>query len=242
MLFHSSGHRHRATTGALPWGLNRGDVLVLACGVLAFLVLTLLPGLLAGQSASSGPHGGHETLAVQATSTQKPTQRPVSEVTSPANGQPSAAPAPHFPAANAPTRIVYAKAGMDVEIHPLQPSAEETASQTIEPPATKDGYWLTPYGMPGEGSANATYIVGHSWEGQDAPFNHLSAAAAAGDVVEVTTSSGTMTYRVDSVTTYLKSSLKDSPIWMAVPNRLVLISCYTEDPWGKNVVVVASPI
>jgi hypothetical protein len=26
-----------------------------------------------------------------------------------------------------------------------------------------------------------------------------------------------------------------------VPNRIVLISCYTEDPWGKNVVVTASP-
>lgn len=50
-----------------------------------------------------------------------------------------------------------------------------------------------------------------------------------------------MRYRVESVDTYVKSSLKDSPIWTGVPNRLVLISCYTEDPWGKNVVVVASP-
>ena len=46
-------------------------------------------------------------------------------------------------------------------------------------------------------------------------------------------------YAVDSVTTYTKSTLKDSPVWDVVPNRLVLISCYTEDPWGKNVVVVA---
>jgi len=47
---------------------------------------------------------------------------------------------------------------------------------------------------------------------------------------------------VEDVTTYLKSSLKDSPIWSIVPNRLVLISCFTEDPWGKNVVVTASPV
>ena len=46
---------------------------------------------------------------------------------------------------------------------------------------------------------------------------------------------------MESVTTYTKSTLKDSPVWDAVPNRLVLISCYTEDPWGKNVVVVATP-
>jgi hypothetical protein len=43
------------------------------------------------------------------------------------------------------------------------------------------------------------------------------------------------------VTTYVKSGLKDSAIWDMVPNRVVLISCYTEDPWGKNVVVSASP-
>ncbi|WP_370278840.1 hypothetical protein [Pseudarthrobacter sp. NamB4] len=54
------------------------------------------------------------------------------------------------------------------------------------------------------------------------------------------TTAGTITYQVDSVTTYLKSSLKESPIWEMVPNRLVLMSCYTEDPWGKNVVVTAS--
>ena len=46
---------------------------------------------------------------------------------------------------------------------------------------------------------------------------------------------------MDSVTTHDKSSLKDSEIWNVVPNRVVLISCYTEDPWGKNVVVTASP-
>jgi sortase (surface protein transpeptidase) len=70
----------------------------------------------------------------------------------------------------------------------------------------------------------------------------LSSAAAAGDEITVTTATGTMTYRVDSVTTYTKATLKDSPIWAVAPNRLVLISCYTEDPWGKNVAVVASPV
>jgi hypothetical protein len=46
---------------------------------------------------------------------------------------------------------------------------------------------------------------------------------------------------VDSVTTYVKSGLKDSPVWEVAPNRIVLISCYTDDLWGTNVVVVASP-
>lgn len=99
-----------------------------------------------------------------------------------------------------------------------------------------------PFGTPGNGSVNTTYVIGHSWEGADAPFNHLSSAATVGDLFEVDTAAGTIPYRVDSVTMYLKSGLKDSPIWAIVPNRLVLISCYAEDPWGKNVVVTAAPV
>lgn len=131
---------------------------------------------------------------------------------------------------------------MDVVVHPLKPGNGDVASRSIVPPETMDGYWLTPYGKPGVGSTNTTYVIGHSWEGQDAPFNHLSSAAAPGDVFTVVTSAGNLRYRVDSVTTYTKSSLKDSSIWSVVPNRLVLISCYTGDLWGKNVAVVASPV
>jgi len=149
---------------------------------------------------------------------------------------------PKYPPAAAPTRIVYPAAGFDVTIHPLTPTPEELASQAIVPPITLDGYWVSNLGRPGNGSTNTTYILGHSWEGRDAPFNRLSTSSAPGNVFDVITESGTMHYRVDSVDTYLKSSLKDSPIWTGFPNRLVLISCYTEDPWGKNVVVVASPV
>ncbi|WP_373637781.1 hypothetical protein [Arthrobacter sp. ZGTC412] len=58
----------------------------------------------------------------------------------------------------------------------------------------------------------------------------------------MTTVKGTLKYVVDDpVTTHDKNTLKDSDIWNVVPNRVVLISCYTQDPWGKNVVVTASP-
>ena len=131
---------------------------------------------------------------------------------------------------------------MDVAVHPLAPDSLDAESHSIVPPETMDGYWLAPFGTPGAGSTNTTYVIGHSWEGLDAPFNHLSSASAAGDELTVTTAAGTMTYKVDSVTTYTKATLKDSPIWSVAPNRLILISCYTEDPWGKNVAVVASPV
>ena len=157
-------------------------------------------------------------------------------------GSPSAvATAAQGPAASVPQRITYPSAGMDVVVHPLEPPSGDAESRSIVPPETMDGYWLTPFGTPGDGSENTTYVIGHSWEGLDAPFNHLSTAAAPGDILTVATETGVLRYAVESVTTYTKSTLKDSPVWDAVPNRLVLISCYTEDPWGKNVVVVASP-
>ncbi|WP_411374798.1 class F sortase [Arthrobacter sp. MPF02] len=138
-------------------------------------------------------------------------------------------------------RIRYPSTGFDVPVYPLELDGAARASQTIVPPETKDGYWLTPFGTPGAGSANTTYVIGHSWDGAEAPFNHLSSSSRVGDRFEVDTAAGTMAYQVDSVTTYVKSGLKDSPVWDIVPNRLVLIICYTEDPWGKNVVIMASP-
>jgi hypothetical protein len=146
------------------------------------------------------------------------------------------------PAASAPQRITFPAADLDVVVHPLNPGPGDAQSRSIVPPETKDGYWLQPFGVPGAGSVNTTYIIGHSWLDQDAPFNHLSKAAAPGGLLSVTTATGVLRYRVDSVTTYTKSTLKDSPVWQAVPGRLVLISCFTEDPWGRNVVVVASPL
>lgn len=104
-----------------------------------------------------------------------------------------------------------------------------------------DGYWLSTYGVPGAGSENTTYVVGHSWMDRDAPFNRLSNRAVEGDIFTLITASGQLTYRVDSIATYDKAGLKDSLIWNVSPNRLVLVSCYTGDFWGTNVVVVASP-
>lgn len=236
---------------------NRGDLAILFCGVLAFLSFTLGAPLFHTASAFStgnspiyamvepGPTvssdrnspGGAAPMADAGPHTAAGAH-PV-----PASGLPSSAPpaGPELPAAAPPVRIRYPSAAFDVAIHPLDLDSEARTSRTIEPPATKDGYWLTPFGVPGAGSGNTTYVIGHSWEGADAPFNHLSSAAAVGDHIEVETAAGTISYRVDSITTYLKSGLKDSPVWDMVPNRLVLISCYTEDPWGKNVVVTAYP-
>lgn len=38
-----------------------------------------------------------------------------------------------------------------------------------------------------------------------------------------------------------KADLAVSPIWAAVPGRVVLITCDFNDPWGKNTVITADP-
>jgi hypothetical protein len=199
--------------------------------VLCALTFAFLPALV-------GPGGAPSP---QESSPSGAASLPIPSLTAPA-APPVAVPVPPAgPAAAPPQRLVYAAADIDVMVNPLAPSAEDKARQTIVPPPTIDGYWLAPYGIPGAGSSNTTYIVGHSWQDRDAPFNRLSTKAAPGDSLIVSTATGELAYVVDSVTTYVKSGLKDSPIWEVAPNRVVLISCFTDDLWGTNVVVVASP-
>ena len=225
-------------------GWNRGDLAILLCGILGFLSLTFGAPLLShGQPAV--PAAARPAAAVappsSVTGSLAETAAEPTAATEPVPGEAGPPAGPVLPEASAPMRILYPAAAIDTTIHPLEPDASAVSSRTLVPPTTMDGYWLTPFGTPGNGSGNTTYIIGHSWEGRDAPFNHLSSAAMVGDVFDVVTATGSIQYRVDSVTTYVKSGLKDSPVWDIVPNRVVLISCYTEDPWGKNVVVSASP-
>ena len=249
-------HRVSAMKGRRGW--NRGDLAILLCGILGFFSLTFGAPLLqhgeaaapAGpvHSAAPTPYTGWPLSAATGRATDTthslgpvapvPTAVPAAAASAAAKSSPAG---PVLPAASEPRHIQYAAAAIDTAIHALEPDQSAMASQTVVPPTTMDGYWLTPFGTPGNGSNNTTYIIGHSWEGRDAPFNHLSSAASVGDEFTITTANGTIRYRVDSVTTYLKSTLKDSPIWDMVPNRVILISCYTEDPWGRNVVVSASP-
>ena len=229
--------------------LGRDRLLLTVCivGLLVAWLVYAASGAAPGRDGVSAPIAGSTTTAApQGVATPVPSATGHSTAPTPQTpgtqaARQRAAP-PAGPAASAPQRISYPAAQMDVVVHPLQPDKDEAASRSIVPPETMDGYWLTPFGIPGAGSTNTTYVVGHSWESIETPFNRLSTMAAPGDELTVQTATGAIAYKVDSVTTYLKSTLKDSPIWTVVPNRLVLISCYTGDLWGKNVVVVASPV
>ena len=161
---------------------------------------------------------------------------PATSSPAPAGSPVSAEPSPVAPPqASEPLHITYPVVGMDQDVQPLTP--QDQGSQTLTPPMTTDAYWLAPYGSPG--SADTTYIVGHSWEGRDSAFNHLSSNAKPGDQITVTTAGGPVTYSVTTVSTEDKDTLKDSSIWNTVPNRLILVSCYTADLRGTNIIVTA---
>lgn len=147
-----------------------------------------------------------------------------------------------LPPASAPQWISYPAAGIDLSVVPLTPSADDLADGSLVPPMTTDAFWLTPYGQPGSGSDNTAYIIGHSWENGEAPFNRLSSHSAVGDELSVSTATGRVNYKVQTVTTHDKNTLRTSDVWNRVSGRLVLISCYAEDIWGKNVIVTAMPV
>ncbi|MFI7483645.1 class F sortase [Kocuria sp. M1R5S2] len=199
--------------------------------VLSGILLSGDPGPATSSAPVSSPPGS--AAPSTATGTAGPVASGAADAEGTAGGRPPAAP---------PVRMVVEDAAVDVAVLPLTPSAEENAAQLLVPPETLDGYWLTPYGMPGEGSQNTTYITGHSWEDREAPFNRLSDPGLVGSEIELRTGTGTVEYVVDSVVTHDKDTLKDSEIWHVVPDRLVVVSCYAQDLWGKNVVLTASPV
>ena len=111
--------------------------------------------------------------------------------TAPPASAPAVVPLEPAPAASSPPlHITYAAVGMNQAVLPLSPTEQEQSLGSIVPPPTADAYWLTPYGLPGAGSTNTTYIVGHSWEGRASPFNNISSLSQPGDQLTLTTAEG----------------------------------------------------
>lgn len=198
---------------------RRSRARLIAGGALLTASLAVLFSLTSGPAAS--PLAGAPSTVTT----------PPAPVATPQTSMPGTA----APQGSPPLHITYPGVGMDQDVLPLTPPAHGQVA--IVPPMTVEAYWLTPYGSPG--STDTTYIIGHSWEGRDAAFNHLSTRAEPGDRIILTTKAGSATYTVKTVSTEDKNTLKDSPIWNEVPNRLILISCYTADLRGTNIIVTA---
>lgn len=115
----------------------------------------------------------------------------------------------------------------------------------FDPPTLSSISWDTTIagGLAGTDSINTVYLYGHSWV-DTAVFNGLK-DMHAGDVAAVDTANGTLCYIAQKSLTLNKSEYKNNDeLTNAIPNRLVLVSCYRPvgyDPNSatvKNIVVV----
>ncbi len=146
------------------------------------------------------------------------------------NSQPLAAP---------PLRLVYKAAGIDLPVA----SMNQATGPFIPPEEKEMSYWLGHYGKPGRQSNNTTYIIAHSAELEKWPFNALSTATHKGDMIEVTTSTGVVKYKVSDVSFYPKHDLETdgkTPVWDIDPRLLRLIGCKDGDVWQQVTVVTAT--
>ena len=100
-----------------------------------------------------------------------------------------------------------------------------------------------PDGLAGTDAANTVYLYGHTWV-DEAVFNNLK-DLQPGAVASIDTANGTLCYVTQKTLTLNKAEYKSNDeLTNAIPNRLVLVSCYRPvgyDPGSatvQNIVVV----
>lgn len=201
-------------------------------------VVVLGIGLRSGDAAERIP----VAAVPSATSSAAPTSAPPVE--------PSATPTPTPTALHTPSssvHLVIPSVDLDLPLLALTPRRG-----VIDPPLLTAGYWIEPYGPPvgsAEQATNTLYVAAHSAGGGADGFDplltpdHRGSAVAPGDVVEVRTPDGTVTYTVERTQRYGKNELAGAAeVWEAVPGRLVLITCFQRADGRnstENLVVVA---
>ena len=129
-------------------------------------------------------------------------------------------------------------------------SISVASNQPVDPPHSTDAEWNTAVWVeqstyPSARSKGTSYIYGHACHHHVCPFTHLP-EVQIGDLVQVTTSAGTLIYRITQTGLSPKSATS-LPSWASdstVPNRLVLVTCQFEqgDTSTNNIVVVAQLI
>lgn len=149
---------------------------------------------------------------------------------------------PEAPATTAPTptplrtpssdkHIRIGAVGIDLPLLPLTPRRG-----VIDPPTLTAAYWIEPYGdpvAPAEQADNTLFVAAHSDGSGENGFDpllspdHGRGAVDVGDVVEVQTPRGTVSYTVERTQRYGKNELAGATeVWEAHPGRLVLITCF----------------
>ena len=145
--------------------------------------------------------------------------------------------------ADAPRRIVFREAGIDMNVVPM-----DFQGYVLDPPEDENAHWVKDYGIVGPDATDTAYLIAHSCEPANPgctperfPFNRLSSLTATGQTIHVQADAGEFRYRVTGIAKYGKDARPEEKhgTWDQVPGRLVLISCYTRDVLGTNIVVFA---
>lgn len=147
-----------------------------------------------------------------------------------------------IPPAAEPRRVQLPAAQIDIAVTRLP--NESLNGTTVTPPEDPDfTYWISQYGLAGEGTKDTVVIAAHSGLDDKWVFNRLSdpTLVKVGDLIIVTTDAGTLTYRIAIVDQLARAAVAGSSyISQPHPDELVLISCFTADLHNQNRLVVAT--
>jgi LPXTG-site transpeptidase (sortase) family protein len=119
--------------------------------------------------------------------------------------------------------------------------------QPVDPPHNTAQQWATAAwivesAFPTRSSRGTSYIYGHACNYHVCPFTNLK-DTKVGDRVQITTSTGSVTYQIDRIGLSSKAA-KSLPAWASdstVPGRLVLVTCSHEyGDWGLDNIVVTA--
>lgn len=136
-----------------------------------------------------------------------------------------------------PVRLAVPSVHVDAAVLPIVDDSGE-----IDPPTEDDAWWWTERGAPG--STDTVYLAGHAIHNGDGVFAPLQ-QVQPGAQIQLDTTAGARTYRVDATATYDKWNLaRYDEVWQAVPGRLILVTCFVVDgdPTDDNYLVYASLI
>lgn len=138
-----------------------------------------------------------------------------------------------------PLRLTVPSIGVSAAIIP---AGVRTDGSLMLPPPDQIGWWIG--GAEAGATRGNTVLAGHvdAADGSHGAFYNLS-ALQSGAKVALTTTSGTLTYRVVALRTYSRLELPPSLFARTGPHRLILVTCGGpyEDGYTRNLVVYALP-
>lgn len=136
--------------------------------------------------------------------------------------------------ASAPLRLRVPAIGLD---GPVSEYTQQMIDRLggFDPPELTTISWDTTIagGLAGTDSSNTVYLYGHSWV-DDAVFNRLK-DMVPGDVASIDTAEGRLCYVQQKSLKLDKAEYKNNDeLTDAIPNRLVLVSCYRPVGYDPN--------